>query len=50
MTYLKCVVLLLADVFGNFRKICMQGYKIDPASYLILPRLAVDAMLLQTKI
>jgi hypothetical protein len=50
MTYLKCDVLLLADVFENFRNMCMNYYKLDPASYLSAPGLSWDAMLLYTKI
>ena len=50
MSYLKCDVLLLADVFVIVRKTCMRYDKLDPANYLTFPGLAWDAMLLQTKI
>lgn len=50
MAYLKCDVLLLADVFENFRKTCLTYYKLDPANYLTSPGLAWDAMLLKTDI
>ena len=50
MTYLKLDVLLLADVFEHFRKICTQYFKLDTASYLTSPGLAWGALLLQTKI
>ena len=49
-TYLKCDVLLLADVFENFRKTCMNYYGMDPANYLSAPSLAWDAMLRMTGI
>ena len=38
-------VLLLADVFENFRKICLDNYKLDPAHYFTAPGLAWDACL-----
>ena len=43
--YLMSDVLLLAHVFENFRKICLQHYKLDPAHYYISPGLAWDACL-----
>ena len=38
-------VLLLADVFENFRDVCMNNYKLDPAWYYTSPGLAWDAVL-----
>ena len=46
--YLKSVVLLLADVFENFRKTCLKHYKLDPAHYYTSPGLAWDACLKTT--
>ena len=41
-------VLLLADVFENFRNICLENYKLDPAHYFRAPGLAWDACLKMT--
>ena len=48
--YLGSYVLLLTDVFENFRKTCMQYYKLDPCHYFTSPGLSLDAMLKMTNI
>ena len=48
--YLGSDVLLLTDVFENFRKTCMQYYKLDPYHYFTSPGLSWDAMLKMTNI
>ena len=48
--YLKSDILLLADVFENFRKACQQYYELDPAHYFTSPGLSWDAMLKMTEI
>ena len=47
--YLKTDVLLLADVFENFRKTSLKYYKLDPCHYYTVPGLAWDACLKVTK-
>ena len=46
--YFKSDVLLLADVFENFRRTCLQYYKLDPCHYFTSPGLSWDAMLKTT--
>ena len=43
-------VLILADIFENFRNICVSNYDLDPAWYYMSPGLAWDAMLKATKV
>ena len=46
--YMKSDVLLLADVFENFRDVCMEYYGLDPAHYFTTPNFAWDAMMKKT--
>ena len=46
--YLKSDVLLLSDVFENFRNTCLHHYNLDPAHYYTSPGLAWDACLKET--
>ena len=46
--YLLTDVGLLADVYENFRDMCMEYYGLDPAHYLTLPHFGWDAMLKYT--
>ena len=48
--YLASDILLLADVFENFRKTCLIYYKLDPCHYFTSPGLSWDAMLKMTNI
>ena len=48
--YLKSDILLLADVFENFRRTCLEYYKLDPCHYFTSPGLSWDAMLKMTNI
>ena len=48
--YNQVDVLLLADVFENFRDICIKNYKLDPAHYNTASGLAWDAALKITKV
>ena len=42
--------LLLADVFENFRDMCIKEYELDPAHFLSLPGLAFQVCLKKTNI
>ena len=48
--YNRSDVLLLCDVFENFRKVCKENYDLDPCWYYTAPGLAWDACLKLTKI
>ena len=38
--YVQSDSLLLADVFENFRNMCIKVYELDPAHFLSAPELA----------
>ena len=42
--------LLLADVFENFRDMCLKECQLDPAHFLSLPGLAWQACLKKTNV
>jgi hypothetical protein len=48
--YLKTDIILLVDVFENFREISLKTYELDPAQYDTTPALTWDACLKHTKI
>ena len=48
--YLKSDTLLLADVFENFRKMCLKIYHLDPVKFLSAPGLAWQAALKKTEV
>ena len=48
--YLKSDILLLADVFENFRKMCLEIYELDSAKFLSVPELAGQVALRKTEI
>ena len=48
--YNRVDVLLLADVFENFRDICIKNYKLDPAHYYTARGLAWNAALKVTEV
>ena len=47
---LRTDVLLVADVFENFRSTCLSHYRLDPCHYFSAPGLSWDALLRMTKI
>ena len=48
--YVKNNILLLADVFQNFRNMCLEICEVDPAKFLSTPGLALPAALKKTKV
>ncbi|XP_071056528.1 uncharacterized protein [Onthophagus taurus] len=48
--YLTSDVLLLADVFENFRTISMKYYSLDPCHYFTAPGFGWDALLRMTRV
>ena len=48
--YVQSDTLLLADVFNNFRDMCLKEYELDPAHFLLLPVLAWQACLKKSSI
>ena len=48
--YVQSDTILLADVFKNFRDMCLKQYELDPAHSLLLPGLAWQACLKKTNI
>ena len=48
--YVQSDTLLLANVFNNFRDMCLKEYELDPAHFLSLPGLAWQACLKKTNI
>ena len=48
--YVQSNTLLLADVFENFRIICIKVYELDPAHFLSAPGLAWQACLKKTEV
>ena len=48
--YVQSDTLLLADVFENFRNMCIKVYELDPAHFLTAPGLAWQACLEKIKV
>ena len=48
--YLQADVLLLADVFENFRSNCIDQFELDPSHYFSLPHFTFDAYLRKTNV
>ena len=48
--YVRSDTLLLADVFENFRNVCLSNYELDPAHFVSLPGLAWQACLKKTNV
>ena len=48
--YVQSDTAQLADVFENFRTVCLKEYELDPAYFVSTPGLALEAMLKITKV
>ena len=48
--YVQSDTLLLADVFNNFKDMCIKEYELDPAHFLSLPGLAWQTCLKKANI
>ena len=48
--YVQSDTILLADVFENFRNMCVKVYELDPAHFLSAPGLAWQACLRKTDV
>ena len=48
--YVQSDTLLLADVFENFRNMCMKVYELDPAHFLSAPGLTWQDCLKKTEV
>ena len=48
--YVQGNTFFLADVFENFRNMCLKIYELDPAKFLSAPGLAWQAALKKTKV
>ena len=47
--YVQSDTAQLADVFENFRTVCLKDYELDPSYFVSTPGLALEAMLKMTK-
>ena len=48
--YVQSDTLLLADVYENFRNMCLEKYQLDPSHFLSAPGLAWQACLKKTEV
>ena len=48
--YFKSDTFLLANIFKNFRKMCLKIYHLDPVKFFSAPRLAWQASLKKTEV
>ena len=48
--YVQSGTLILADVFENFKRMCITVYELDPSHFLSAPGLAWQAFLKETEV